>query len=461
MTSSAFPAAPRRVDAPAEERLKAAIAASDLPKYVYSYPSKYAYRPLRPVLTLEQIWSRVRGPVNLYLHVPFCGYRCSFCTLFLTTKHSDDMRQAYVDALVRQIELYGELLSDIEIESLYIGGGTPTTLESSQYREVFGALRRAFPKWSQAAEIAIEGSPDTMRRSLLETLKALGVNRVSMGLQTLDEEERKRVGRPYGMDTVHRAVDAIHTVGFANVNYDLIYGLEGQTRETWFRSLRTTLDYQPQTITLYPVIFRPLTSINKRRFARAESFLENESKYAIYDESVDYLTARGFRQNSFVRFSICSEDGLRQEASDFSGTPLLGLGAGARSYTSPVHYGTDFAVRRGRTARIISSFIDRGQLGKDVPRLGFELDGDERRRRFCILNLSLGRLDPSVYRRRFDADVSQDFSGELAALRNEGCVDFEGGNYRLTRRGFKYSNVIATLFQSDKVSGLEATYEPG
>ncbi len=456
-----FPAAPKRIDEPAHERLAAAIEGSDLPKYVYSYPSKYAYRSLPATRTLERIWSPVTGPVNLYIHIPFCGYRCSFCTLFLTTQHSDDMRQRYVDALIRQIAMYGGLLNNVEIESLYIGGGTPTVLRSRQYEAIFESLRRAFPAWHPDAEIAIEGSPDTMRRSLLETLSSLGVNRVSMGLQTLDEDERKHVGRRYGMETVHAAVDAIQGVGFENVNYDLIYGLEGQTKTSWFESLQGTLAFAPRTVTLYPVIFRPLTSIIKRKSTRAERFLANASKYAIYDQSVDFLRERDFQQNSFVRFSTCSDDGLRQEASDFSGTPLLGFGAGARSYTQHVHYGTDFAVRRGRTSTIITSFIDRHQQAEDVPGLGFELDDDERQRRFCILNLSLGNLDASIYRDRFAGRVEDRFGDELDALCEQGCITVDDDRYQLTRRGFKYSNVIATLFQSTHVSNLEASYEPG
>lgn len=441
--------------------LAEAIATSELPVYVYSYPSKRAYRPLDARHDLRNTWVGHSGPVNLYVHIPFCGYRCSFCTLFLTTAHGADTRQRYVESLQRQIRLYGRLLGEVEVESLYFGGGTPTVLDPAQFAAIFSALREAFPVWKPTAEISVEGSPDTMRRELLEALSGLGVNRISMGLQTLDAEEAEHVGRRYGIETVHAAVEAIGSFDFENVNYDLIYGLEGQTRDSWLRSLHATIEFDPGTVTLYPVVVRPLTAIAKRKRLREDRFVPNRTKYELYDESVGILGERGFRQNSFVRFSRCSTDGLRQEASDFSGVPLIGFGAGSRSYAAKLHYGTDFAVRRQPTEAIIGSFIEREHSGHDVPGLGFVMSAAEERRRHCILNLSLGRLDGRVYRRTFEREIREDFGRELDALEAEGCVvTDEHGVHRLTDLGFKYSNLIGALFKSAEVAELERSFVP-
>lgn len=444
----------------ASERLAAAIEANELAVYVYSYPSKRAYRPLSDDYSLEAIWQGVSGPVNLYLHVPFCGYRCSFCTLFLTTSHTVDARQRYVDAVTRQIAMYGDLIGHLEVVSLYIGGGTPTVLTPAQFETLFGALHRAFPSWRADAEVAVEGSPDTMTRELLGALKSLGVNRISMGLQTLDPVEAEHVGRRYGLGVVHAAVEAIDAVGFENVNYDLIYGIEGQTRDSWLNSLRSTVGFGPGTVTLYPVVVRPLTGIVTRHAHHGDRFMGNGAKYALYSESVDYLADQGFRQNSFVRFSRRASDGLQQEAFDFAGLPLVGFGAGSRSYTAAVHYGTDFAVRRRETQEIITDFAASAHRRDEVPGLGFVLGVDEQKRRHCILNLSLGRLDRNEYTRRFHDDVRHDFEEELSALLVQGCIDDLGDGYRLTRKGFMYSSVIATLFKSDDVTLLESSFVP-
>jgi oxygen-independent coproporphyrinogen-3 oxidase len=446
---------------PALHRLRVAIAASELPTYVYSYPSKRAYRQLGPGWTPERAWAGYEGPLNLYLHVPFCGRRCSFCTLFLTTDHTVDTRQAYVEALCRQIAMYGSLLPDVEVASVYVGGGTPTILERAQFRELFGALRAAFPRFASNAEIAVEGSPDTIAAENLACLRELGVDRISMGIQTLDPDELRLVGRSQMAAEVERAVADIQAAGFRNTNYDLIYGLEGQTRESWLRSLAGTIAFAPETITIYPIVFRPLTAIERRRARDADAFLANASKYALYDESVEFLGARGYHQDSFVRFTTLEGDGYQQEAADFSGVPLLGLGAGARSYSDRVHYGTEFAVRKSSTLAIIAGFVDHEHRPDAPVGLGFELDADEQRRRFCVLTLSLGRLDSAAYERRFPDATLGDFAEELEALEHEGCVRRDGaGGFELTRKGFKFSNVIGSLFTSPAVRALEDSYVP-
>lgn len=459
MPETTAPPLPGRT--PAHTRLRQAIAGAELATYVYSYPSKRAYRHLEPAPTVADVWAGGPDALNLYLHVPFCSYRCAFCTLFLTTSHTGDLVERYVDAAVRQARMYGELLGDRVVVSLYVGGGTPTTLSPAQFSRLFGAMREAFPSVLPGAECSVEGSPDTMTPDVLASLRDLGVNRVSMGLQTLDPDELRRVGRPYDMATVHAAVEAIAAAGFENVNYDLIYGLEGQTPSSWERSLAGTMAFGPQTITLYPVVFRPLTVIDRRRERDDDGFLADESKYRLYDRSVDLLAAAGYTQDSFVRFTTLATDGYQQEAADFAGVPLLGLGAGARSYTEGVHYGTDFAVGRRSTTDIINGFVGHDHRPDEALSLGFALSEEEQKRRFCILTLSLGRLDAGAFARRFPRSDLGEFADELEALDAEGCTTADdGGTRSLTRKGFKYSNVIATLFRSAAVAELEQAYVP-
>lgn len=445
----------------ARARLRAAIAASELPNYVYSYPSKRAYRPIAPPRSVAEAWAGHQGALNLYLHVPFCGYRCSFCTLFLTPSHTPDLVSAYLAALQRQVRMYGGLLGGHEIASIYIGGGTPTTLSAAQFRELFASIRAAFPRIASDAEIAVEGSPDTMTREVVGALADLGVNRVSMGIQTLDPQELRRIGRPVTVAQISAAVEAIAGAGFANVNYDLIYGLEGQGRESWLRSLAGAAGFGPTTLTLYPVVVRPLAGIERQRDRNRAGFADDMGKYALYDESVAYLAARGFRQDSFVRFTTLAHDGYRQEAADFAGVPLLGLGAGARSYARDIHYGTDFAVGRRGSREIIDGFIAHDHRPDEPLGLGFVLDEDEQQRRACALGLMLGRLDPAAFARRFPGGGLERFAPELVALRAEGCTTLAAdGAHLLTATGFKYSNVIATLFRSPAVDALERSHVP-
>jgi oxygen-independent coproporphyrinogen III oxidase len=444
----------------AHARLAAAIAQSELPNYVYSYPSKRAYRPVDPAMTLTEAWAGHHGPLNIYIHIPFCGYRCSFCTLFLTTNHRNDLIDRYVDSLRRQLEMHAELLADSQVVSVYIGGGTPTTLTPEQFEAIFTSLYDSFPDIAPGSEISVEGSPDTMRKDLLSTLSELGVNRISMGVQTLDPDEAKRAGRQYPIERVGEAAELISSIGFANVNYDLIYGLEGQTRRSWLHSLRGTLAFQPDTVTLYPIVFRPLTVIERRNNRSAGGFLGNTEKYRMYDDAVGILKNLDFHQNTFVRFSRKPVDGLLQEAADFGGVPLLGLGAGSRSYSPRLHYSTDFAVRTRSTNAIIEGFADHHHEPSEKPQIGFVMNREEARRRYCILNLSLGRLNRVDYEREFESSLDE-WSEEIDALVNAGCATRgEDDAVVLTESGFKYSNVIGTLFQSEAVTALERNFVP-
>jgi oxygen-independent coproporphyrinogen-3 oxidase len=281
-----------------------------------------------------------------------------------------------------------------------------------------------------------------------------------MGVQTLDPDEAARAGRRYPIERVSEAAELISSIGFANVNYDLIYGLEGQTRQSWLNSLRGTLAFAPDTVTLYPIVFRPLTLIERRNKRITGAFLNNAEKYRMYDDAVEILNGLEFRQNTFVRFSHKPVDGLMQEAADFGGVPLLGLGAGSRSYSPRLHYSTDFAVRTQSTNAIIEGFAEHNHEPSETPQIGFVMNREEARRRYCILNLSLGRLNRVAYEKQFDSSLDE-WSEEIDALVDASCADkAEDGAVVLNRRGFKYSNVIATLFQSDAVTALEHGYVP-
>lgn len=307
----------------------------------------------------------------------------------------------------------------------------------------------------------MEGTPNTMRYEKIAALKVLGVNRLSSGIQTWNPEELKRVGRPYPMETAYQSVQEISDAGFHNFNLDLIYGLEGQTSSSWKDSLETTVGLKPTTITIYPVVVRPLTGIQKRQqVIGLDEFMENKSKYDLYDESVDYLTKHGYHQNTLVRFTKLQHDGYMQEENDFGGIPLIGLGAGSRSYINSVHYGTDFAVRKKATLGIINGFIEHQHSPDNLIEFGFILNDDEKKRRYIMLNLSLGRVSVDEYRGVFSSELLSDFPDELAALQQEDTVEINGNMMVMTKKGLKYSSAIARLFYSESVIEKENAYNP-
>ncbi|MGY8684393.1 radical SAM protein [Bradyrhizobium sp. UFLA05-153] len=444
------------------EFLRTKIEKKELPTYVYGYPSKRAYRafpqPLRITDVVEQV-SRSKQ-INIYIHIPFCRYRCTYCTLFLTTRNRHGTQESYVGRLVEHIARYGEYFGDREVVSIYFGGGTPTLLTEHQFGELFAALDTAFPKRSRRCEITVEGAPDSFGNNLMDCLQALGVNRMSMGIQSMEPGELAHSGRPYSIEIAKAAIEAL-IKRFSHVNLDLIYGLRGQTRDSWLLSLGRVLDYVPQTVSLYPVVVRPMTKVSTSKTRNPESFFSEAEKYEVYDQNVAWMASKGYRQESFTRFTRMTGDhAYRQEVSDFEGTPLLGLGAGARSYFGQYHYSTDYAVDGSAASRIINAFSDRPFDPEAIASHGIRLTSDDVARRYALLGLTLSALSRKNYAAIFGRALAGDFGEELKALESLQLINSADDDIcRLTQKGFKYSSILARMFYSDAMVRLEEQYQ--
>ncbi|WFU07016.1 STM4012 family radical SAM protein (plasmid) [Rhizobium sp. CB3171] len=442
--------------------LREAIGQDDLKAYVYSYPPKRTYKELKNI-SLSNVWdSNDLGPVSLYIHVPFCRYRCTYCTLFLTTQHTEDLIRRYVEKICWQIRLYATFAGHRPVASVYIGGGTPTLLPIDRLAQIFSSIRDGFPNIDGSAELCVEGSPDTLSGELLDFLKNQGVTRISMGIQTMDSVELRASGRPYPVSVSISAIEAIRT-RFDNFNLDLIYGLFRQTQESWKRSLERILSFRPTTVSLYPAVSRPLTAVQKQQRSQPGEYLEDRIKYAIYDGNVDFMQDNAYRQESFTRFTCLPEgtSAYSQETSDFLGVPTIGIGAGARSYNGKYHYSLDYAVALKNVGKVIDDYINLELTGRNLLKYGVILDESEERLRYLLLNLTLNQISEADYSRRFKRDLRADFLEVIDALEDEGCIDLRSpGAIRLTRKGYKYSNLIAHHLFSDHVKIREERYVP-
>ncbi|GLR91154.1 hypothetical protein GCM10007857_78700 [Bradyrhizobium iriomotense] len=248
---------------------------------------------------------------------------------------------------------------------------------------------------------------------------------------------------------------------FSHVNLDLIYGLRGQTRDSWIFSLGRALDYEPQTLSLYPAVVRPMTNIMISKALNPELFFSEAEKYEVYDQNVALMASKDYRQESFTRFTkIAGERAYRQEASDFEGTPLLGLGVGARSYFGQYHYGASYTVDWSAALPIINAFSARPFDPDAIASHGIKLTPEDLVRRYVLLSLTLSALSRKNYSSLFGRELAADFSEELKALERLQLVDLaDGDTYQLTHAGFKYSSIIARMFYSGTMVALEEQYQ--
>ena len=232
--------------------------------YAYSYPHKTAYRPLDVPARLADAWANEnKQSLFLYLHVPFCEMRCGFCNLFTTANPNEEMTTAYLEALKRQAVEVRRELGDVRFARLAIGGGTPTFLQPSGLESLFDIASNIFDCEVDLIPASCETSPLTADESRLRVLRDRGIDRISIGVQSFAEAEVRAVGRSQRTSVVENALERIRKLGFPVLNLDLMYGLPGQTVESWLSSLEAALCFEPEELYLYPLYVRPLTGMSQ------------------------------------------------------------------------------------------------------------------------------------------------------------------------------------------------------
>ena len=429
------------------------------PSYVYGYPHKKAYRPLAP-RSLAEVWSgEDRRHLFCYVHIPFCGQRCSFCNLF-TYVPGDDPAAAYLDALAREMDACSGALSPFRFARLYIGGGTPTYLDCGGLRRLMADLRARLGVEPGRTRGCIETSPETIDEEKVELLGELGFVRVSLGVQSLVEQELRQVNRRFDFALHDRAIDLLGRAGFPHFNLDLIYGLPGQTEASWRYSLERAIDSPASSLFLYPLYVRPRTGLAVRE-RTSPNDLHCPSTYEMgemYDRAVERLARAGFHQLTMRQFcrGPVSQDEDEYRCQEHG---MVGLGAGARSYTAGLHYSTPWRMVARNIRAVVDDYVARMRQRDTAVSLGFALDDDERRRRFVLQSLLYDGLDTGAFGSAFGLGVRGLFAEAWEALAEEGCVSDEGALIRLTARGRRHADVVGQLFFSERVRGLMETYE--
>ncbi|MEV7229241.1 STM4012 family radical SAM protein [Polymorphospora sp. NPDC051019] len=456
--------------------------------YLYAYPHKTAYRPLRPRPALRDVWSaEPTDALMLYLHLPFCEMRCGFCNLFTRANPPAEQVRAYLDQLRRQATRVREALGGRPgIARLAVGGGTPTYLTAGELTEMFDIVAD-FGTPLGAVPTAVETSPATATDDRIAVLAERGTTRVSIGVQSFLDAEAHAAGRPQKRAEVERALATIRAHDIPVLNLDLIYGIGGQTARTWAHSLDAALAWRPEEVFLYPLYVRPLTGLGRRVLplstaggpapggpdpavggpdpgfggpgaAREDPW--DAQRLALYRQGRDHLRAAGYRQLSMRHFRRA--DLPDDDAPDYScqDDGMVGLGCGARSYTSDLHYSFDYAVGIGQVRAIIDDYLRRPAADFDHAEVGFRLDGTEKRRRWLVKSLLRAEgLDPAAYRDRFAADPGDDFP-QLDILAGRGWLGRDAGRLTLTDAGVERSDAIGPWLVSGPVRAAMAEHVP-
>ena len=382
-------------------------------------------------------------PLALYLHIPFCAVRCTYCD-FNTYAGLERLYEPYAAALIREIRRGGDERGRPAVRTIFIGGGTPTVLPPTLLAGVLDACREAFDVASDA-EITSEANPGTVDQAHFAALAGMGINRLSMGVQSFDDAELRWLGRIHSAAEAEAAFEAARAVGFANINLDFMFGLPGQEPATWTRTLARAIDLAPEHLSLYSLTVEPGTPLfdQARRGAIAEP--DDDLAADLYALACDALAAGGYEQYEISNWARKDERRkTNDEKSSFvlrpssfvchhnlvywHNEPYLGFGAGAHSFAEE---------RRWWNVKPVPEYIRRIADGRSAEREGETIDRRLAMGETMMLGLRLvqeGVTDARFWA-RFGVGLDEMFGAEIAGLVRRGLLERLPDRVRLTLEG--------------------------
>lgn len=381
----------------------------------------------------------VETPVeSLYVHVPFCAHKCSYCA-FYSEASSGEMIKRYVRALCRELEM---VAGDLRPRTIFFGGGTPSLLNLRQWEEILGTMQRL--GLTGAAEWTVECNPATVSLDKAKLLREYGVNRISMGVQSLDENLLERLGRIHSREQVFKSFDILRAAGFGNLNIDLMFAIPGQTMEIWRETLREALALGSEHLSSYEVIYEEDTALYAQLKA-GEFDVDEELACEMYEELIEQATRAGFQQYeiaNFARSRSGAEDipdyACRHNVNYWRGGSFYGLGPSATGY-----------VRGVRTKNWSNTqlYCEQLEQGKRAIESREELPGRSRAGEIAAFGLRMNAGWPfAQFERVTGWDLRREWPGEMKQLEERGWGRAERDRFRLTPAGLRFADSAAEMF---------------
>ena len=371
-----------------------------------------------------------KTPLGLYIHVPFCRSKCQYCDFYSVTCKDDKLMDQYLDAICDHIKEAGALAPNYKVDTIYFGGGTPSFFGAEGMAIILTTIRRHFDV-DNAAEITFEANPDSVSDRLLHRLYAEGFNRVSLGIQTDNDETLKKLGRPHTYAQAVTAYQRIRKAGFRNVSVDLMYGLPGQTLRTWQETLDNVLKLLPEHISCYGLKVEEGTPLYE--YKDAAGLPDDDLQADMYLAASEMLRSRGYRPyeiSNFCRKGLYSRHNMKY----WTGGEYLGFGPSASS---------DFAGKRFTLSRDLTTYIQGIRDGGEVMDEVQEIPLRERAGEYLMLRLRTSQgIAADEYERMFllPFEPLEEVLVKHRAFGYTGIND--EGRWHLTPKGYLLSNTI-------------------
>lgn len=368
---------------------------------------------------------------GVYLHIPFCKSRCSYCDFATDVYRDAGTVERYVDALVKEIE--GFNVGKIEADTVYFGGGTPSLLDPAQVERILGSVCSKF-YIPEDAEVTMEMNPATVTAETLAAYRNLGVNRASFGVQTFDDTELKRLARGHNAQDARDTIRLLREAAFDNVSFDLIAGLPRQTLADWERNLDEALALNPEHLSLYLLEIHEGTPLAEQVRSGRQPPPDEDLAAGMYEMMVEKTASAGYVQYEISNFARAERES-RHNSKYWLLDPVYAFGVSAHSFDGAHRYANE---------RDTAAYVNL------IEKLGSAEDFREETivaSEFVFLGLRMGEgVDLADYERRFGIDLSRKYAADLGRLEEAGLIETAGEKLRLTRKGMLYSNEVFSVF---------------
>ncbi len=388
---------------------------------------------------------KIKTVLSVYIHVPFCVRRCLYCD-FITYAGQQAWMPAYVEAAIKEVHWLGRsrAKTDEPAQTVYFGGGTPSLLSIEQVKALLTAVDLSFGLMENA-EITLEANPGTLTLDYLRELRATGVNRLSLGVQSFSNAELAQLGRIHTREEALESILWAKQAGFENLSLDLIFGLPKQSLKAWEYNLQEITKIHPEHLSLYNLIVEDGTPLAEQIAKREIPAPDDDVAADMYELTMDLLTSAGYEQYEISSWATSPEFESRHNKAYWQMTPYLGVGAAAAGFAENA---------RTLNTPSISEYVQRistQQSALPYPRSAAnieytEVDGFTQMQESMMLGLRLTRegISNAAFRARYGQEISAAFPEEVHRLLAKGLVEWvdfpDGPHVRLTRRGKMLGN---------------------
>jgi len=369
---------------------------------------------------------------GIYIHIPFCLSKCSYCDFYSVT--STEKIPRFIESLLKEMEMYRGCFN--RFDTLYLGGGTPSLLDSGQLAEIIDGVRKYFPL-STDTEITIEVNPGDLSRETAESFFKTGINRISIGIQSFDDHILSFLGRRHSATDAISAIEDVRNAGFDNIGLDLIYGVPGQDLGSWLETLHTALSFTPEHLSCYQLTIEPSTPLGLKYRAGEIDTPDEDLLYEFFMKTSERLEASGYTHYEVSNFARGREYMSKHNRKYWNHTPYIGLGPAAHSFSGN---------RRWWNHRCINRYIE--EINRKMPPIEKSeiLTLEQLRLEALYLGLRTGMgIDLQDFSERYAFDLLDEKSEMIDRVREEGLIIIRDNHIYPTRRGLAISDSLSLI----------------